>query len=116
MPCLAFFLSPGCGPVIIGTANMLIADVWLLNRVSGLDKALYGGEGGILCQGPRDPENRYKISVSRQPRRVVCTGSMYRSRRLGSSGFAFMVNAFHGQACDLAGAIAVSREGKRTTG
>jgi hypothetical protein len=45
MPCLAFFLSPGCGPVIIGTANMLIADVWLLNRVSGLDKALYGGEG-----------------------------------------------------------------------
>jgi hypothetical protein len=48
MPCLAFFLSPGCGPVIIGTANMLIADVWLSNRVSGLDKALYGGAGSHL--------------------------------------------------------------------
>ena len=35
MPCLALFLNP----VFIGTAHMLIADVWLLNR------ALYGGEG-----------------------------------------------------------------------
>src|ERR1700730_7017721 len=39
-----------------------------------------GGEGGILCQGPMDLENRCKISVSRQPRWVVCTGSMYRNR------------------------------------
>jgi len=38
-----------------------------------------GGEGGILCQGPMDLENRCKISVSRQPRRVACTASMYRA-------------------------------------
>src|SRR5690349_12322931 len=40
---------------------------------------LTGGEGGILCQGPEDLENRCKISVSRQPRLVVCTASMYRN-------------------------------------
>jgi hypothetical protein len=54
-----------------------------------------GGEGGILCQGPRDLENCNKTSVSGQPRRVVCTGSMYRNRRLSSSGFRRMANAFH---------------------
>lgn len=55
----------------------------------------YGGEGGILCQGPKGLENRCKISASRQPRRVACTDSMYRNRRPGSSGFLRMVNAFH---------------------
>ena len=54
----------------------------------------YGGEGGILCQGPKDLENCCEISVSRQPRWVVCTASMYRNRRLSSSGFEQMVNAF----------------------
>jgi hypothetical protein len=63
MPCLAFFLSPGCGPVIIGTANMLIADVWLLNRVSGLDKALYGGEGVRLRLTRQVPENTARRST-----------------------------------------------------
>lgn len=42
-----------------------------------------------------DLENRCKISVSRQPRWVVCTASMYRNRWLSSSGFGRMVNAFH---------------------
>jgi len=44
-----------------------------------------GGEGGILCQGPKDLENCSKISVSGQPRWVVCTGSMYRTKPFGSS-------------------------------
>lgn len=54
---------------------------------------LTGGEGGILCQGPKDLENCSKISVSGQPRLVVCTGSMYRNRRLGSSAFRGLVSS-----------------------
>ncbi len=61
---------------------------------AGLDKAQGGGEGGILCQGPEDLENRCEISVSRQPRWVVCTANMYRNRWLNSSGNERMVNAF----------------------
>jgi len=54
-----------------------------------------GGEGGILCQGPMDLENRCKISASGQPRRVACTASMYRNRCPSSSRFRRMVNGFH---------------------
>jgi hypothetical protein len=52
-----------------------------------------GGEGGILCQAPRDLENRNKISVSGQPRWVVCTYGLYRTGGRGSK-FRRMVNAF----------------------
>lgn len=55
----------------------------------------YGGEGGILCQGPRGLENCCKISDSGQPRRVACTGSMYWNRYPSSSGIGRIVNAFH---------------------
>lgn len=54
-----------------------------------------GGEGGILCQGPKGLENCSKISVSEQPRWVVCASSMYRTGGAGSRGFERMVNAFH---------------------
>jgi hypothetical protein len=49
-----------------------------------------------FCQRPEDLENCSKISVSGQPRWVVCTGSMYRKRRRSSSRIRQMVNALHG--------------------
>jgi hypothetical protein len=43
----------------------------------------------------RDPrKTASKSTFSGQPRQAVCTGSMYRNRRLSSSGFERMVNAF----------------------
>lgn len=55
-----------------------------------------GRESGTLCQGPMDLENRCKISVSRQPRWVACTASMYRNRCPSSSEIPpRMVNGFH---------------------
>jgi hypothetical protein len=44
-----------------------------------------GGEGGILRLGPMDLENCNENSVYGQPRWVVCTDSMYRSRRSSSA-------------------------------
>jgi hypothetical protein len=74
-----------------------------------------GGEGGILRAGPLGLENRSKNSVSGQPRRVVCTASLYRTWRPGSSGFGLMVNAFH-QTRSLVAGILVSREVRKPVG
>ena len=86
MPTVALAVwAPGAPPANPGRA--------LRPYFTGLSRCHFNVAGGILCPVPWDLENCCVISVSRQPRLVVCIASMHRNRT-SSSAFAMMVNVF----------------------